>query len=99
MCQIYESCEEVIMWLGESSGSKPESWTVHTGHDRLRHFPKAGTFTSDPNISEDYNALAAFSLLHFSSGNRHVNEFPCFLQVGDDQWDVFDIFGTGFNEL
>ncbi|KAI1866277.1 uncharacterized protein JN550_007665 [Neoarthrinium moseri] len=103
MGEIYEGCQEVLMWLGERKGEEPKGdrQTLKEGHDQLRKFLEAGDFTRDPDgvDLDNYEVLLAFSMFYILSSDRHVNELPCFVERRASLWDVSDCFNSGFREF
>jgi hypothetical protein len=74
MRDIYEGCEDVIMWLGDRNGEVPSELQPWNG-------PEADKFNwtelADSGVGSD-EILATFTIMYMLSSDKHINELPCF---------------------
>lgn len=102
MGDIYEGCEEVVMWLGEAENNIPTSKSQFRSIEDQRPRPWDGFLNGDfefnrlnnfeEEIKED-EMLAAFTLVYILSGNKHIRDWPFLVHNPDkDAWEITETF-------
>jgi hypothetical protein len=84
MGAIYEGCEQVLIWLGDSYEDKQ---TIGDG-----------TLDGDDEaVLETNTVLQAFALLHILSDDKHMRELPCFTIKANSMLSITEGYERAFD--
>ena len=75
--EMYGGCVEVLMWLGETEGtrSRGDRQTLEQGRRQLRKFIEDKDYVHDPTYRHrgNHDVLAAFAIFSIFASDRYVS--------------------------